>query len=183
MTVIDEKKYNFEKAISHLKGELNSIRTGRANPTLVENIIVNYYGTKTPLQQLANISVPDTRYIIIQPWDKNTIKDIEKSINASDLGLNPINEGNIIRIVIPALTEERRKDLSKVVHQKIEETRVSIRNIREEVWRTIKDKKTSSEITEDDMFQQQKELQKVIDEYNEKIKTMGDEKEKEIMTI
>ncbi|MBU0963656.1 ribosome recycling factor [Patescibacteria group bacterium] len=183
MSIIDEKKFQFDQAVSHLKSELNNIRTGRANPVLVENLQVDYYGTRTPLIQLASISVPDAKSIVIQPWDKNTAKDIEKAIHNSQLGLNPVNEGNIIRLPIPPLTEERRKDLSKIVGQKAEEAKVSVRNTREEIWKIIKDQKNKSLITEDDMFTYQKELQEIVDDYNSQLQKLGQEKEKEILTI
>lgn len=183
MTLIDDKKYQFDDAVQHLKGELNSIRTGRATPSLVESLTVDYYGAKTPLQQLAAIAAPDPRSLLIQPWDKNSTKDIEKAIQASPLGLNPVNEGNAIRLPIPSLTEERRKELVKIVHQKVEGTKVSIRNIREEMWRTIKEQKKQGRFSEDEMFLHQKELQKMIDQYNGNIRELGEAKEKEIMTI
>lgn len=183
MTIIDDKKFQFENAIQHLKNELKQIRTGRANPTLVENLVIDYYGTKTPLQQLANINIPDPKSIIIQPWDKNSLKEIEKAIHNSPLGLNPINEGNIIRLPIPPLTEERRKELSKIVSEKAEQAKISVRNVREETWKNIKEQKNDDKISEDDMYSQQKELQKKVEEYNNSIKKIGQQKEKEIMTI
>ncbi|MFA5134659.1 MAG: ribosome recycling factor [Patescibacteria group bacterium] len=183
MSIIEDKKLQFEKAIDHLKNELDTIRTGRANPSLVEKIPVEYYGTKTPMQQLATISIPDAKSILIQPWDKNALKEIEKAIQNSQLGLNPVNEGTFLRLPIPPLTEDRRKELSKVANQKTEESRITIRNIREDIWRTIKDQKTKGEISEDDMYLQQKELQKIVDKYNTSAKELGEEKEKEIMTL
>lgn len=183
MTIIDEKKFKLDNAVTHMKSELNAIRTGRANPALVENIQVDYYGTKTPLLQLASISAPDPRCILIQPWDKNALKDIEKTLQTSSLGINPVNEGNAIRLPIPPLTEERRKDLVKVVNQKTEEAKVSVRNIREEIWRQLKEQKTKGTISEDDMYAQQKKLQELVDGYNKQIKEMGEGKEQEIMTI
>ncbi|MDD5039848.1 MAG: ribosome recycling factor [Patescibacteria group bacterium] len=183
MTIIDEKKFKFDNAIAHLKSELESIRTGRANPALVENLLVDYYGSKTPLQQLASISTPDSQLILIQPWDKACMKDVERAIHNSELGLSPISDGNAIRLPIPSLTEERRKEIVKLVHQKIEAAHISIRTIREEIWKTLKDKKTAGEISEDEMFLQQKNLQKVVEDYNNLIKEISEEKEKEVMTI
>lgn len=183
MTIIDQKKDQFESAISHFKNELNSIRTGRAHPSLVENLVVDYYNVKTPLLQLATITVPDSKSILIQPWDKNSIKDIEKAVRTSSLGLNPVNEGNVLLLPIPSLTEERRKELVKVLHQKLEEAKVTIRNIREEIWRTIRDQEKQGEISEDDMFRMQKELQKIVDDQQENVKTIAAHKENEIMTI
>lgn len=183
MSFVEENKSNFEKPIQFLKNELAGIRTGRANPSLVENLLVDYYNTKTPLIQLASISVPEAKTIIIQPWDRNSIKDIEKAIQTSSLGLTPINDGHILRLVIPPLSEERRKEIIKLVHQKIENAKVSFRNIREEIWKELKKQEKEGKITEDDLFRQQKELQKIVDEYNEKIKKLGENKEEEIMTI
>lgn len=183
MDTISQKKPEFEHAIAHLKTELETIRTGRAHPAIVENLPVEYYSVKTPLQQLASITIPDARSILIQPWDKNSLKDIEKAIRVSTLSLNPVNEGNVLRLPIPALTEERRKELVKVLNTKSEEARVSIRNVREDIWRTIRNEEKNGTISEDDMFRQQKELQKIIEEYQEKIKTITEGKEKEIMTI
>jgi ribosome recycling factor len=183
MNTIEEKKYLFESAITHLNQELDSVRTGRAHPALVENIMVDYYGTKTPLIQLATIAIPDARTILIQPWDKNCTKDIEKALQISDLGLNPVNEGNTLLLPIPALTEERRKELVKIVNQKVEEARVAVRNIREEIWKSIRDQEKTGDISEDEMFRQQKDLQKLVDEFQENIKGISTKKETEIMTI
>jgi ribosome recycling factor len=183
MNILEEKIHFFEAAITHLKTELDSIRTGRAHPALVENIQVDYYGVKTPLLQLASISIPDARSILIQPWDKNSVKDIEKALQASSLGLNPVNEGNALLLPIPALTEERRKEFVGVVHQKLEDAHIAIRNIREDAWRAIRDQEKESIISEDDMFRQQKELQKKVDEYQDTIKKISEQKESEIMTI
>jgi len=182
-SIVDEKKYKFDSAFQHAKNELINIRTGRANPSLVENLLVEYYGVKTPLLQLASISAPDPRSILIQPWDKNALKDIEKALQTSPLGIHPINEGNAIRLPIPALTEDRRKELVKVVHQKIEDAKISNRNIREEIWKHLKEQKTKSEISEDDMYAQQKKLQEIIDDYNKQLNELGEKKETEIMTI
>lgn len=181
--IIKEKKPLFDKAIDHLKNEISSIRTGRADPSLVENLMVNYYGVKTPLLQLASITAPDQKSMVIQPWDKNCMKDVESAVNGSNLGLRAINEGNLLRIVIPALSEERRKELVKLLHTKLEAGRVAVRNIREEIWKESKEMKKNSEITEDDLFNRQKEVQKLLDDYNQTIKEIGDKKEKEIMTI
>lgn len=183
MDTIEQKTPHFTAAITHLKQELETIRTGRAHPALVENTLIDYYGSKTPLQQLATITIPDARTIFIQPWDKNSIKDIEKAIQASTLGLQPVNEGNAILLPIPSLTEERRKELVKVVHQKAEEARVSIRNAREDIWRTIREQEKAGNISEDDMFRQQKELQKSVEDYQNTIKKLTEQKEKEILTI
>jgi len=183
MSIVDDHKKDFEKTIEFLKQELTNIRTGRATPSLVENLMVDCYGTKTPLIQLASINVPDPKSIIIQPWDKNSLKDIEKAIQSSQLGFNPVNEGNVIRLPIPPLTEERRKELVKFVHQKIESGKIKIRQTREEIWKNLKNAEKEGKISEDDLFGQQKELQEIVDEYNEKIQEISEAKEKEIMTI
>ncbi len=183
MLNISSVKTQFDKTIDHLKSELGSIRTGRAHPSLVENMVVEYYGSKTPLIQLASINTPDSHSITIQPWDKNSLAAIEKSIRNSDLDLNPVNEGEIIRIPIPPLTEERRKELIKIVGKKIEEAKVGIRNTREDTWRSIKEEKNQGTISEDEMYKNQKELQSVVDEYNDTIQQIGDKKEKDIITV
>jgi ribosome recycling factor len=183
MNIIEQKTPQFTHAIDHFRHELETIRTGRAHPALVESLTVDYYGTKTPLQQLASITIPDARTILIQPWDKNSTKDIEKAIQASSLGLNPVNEGNTLLLPIPPLNEERRKELVKLLSQKSEEARVSVRNVREDIWRAIRDDQKAGNISEDDMFRMQKELQKIVDEFHKEIEQLGEHKEKEIMTI
>ena len=172
-----------DKLIEFFVTELSSLRSNRAAPSLVENIKVDYYGTKTPLIQLASISAPETKIIIIQPWDKNSLKEIEKAISAADLGLNPVNEGSQIRLVFPPMTEERRKELVKIINQKAEETKMKVKNAREEEVKNSKKQKTDGLISEDDFYRHQEELQKIIDEYNQKIKNLAEEKEKELLTI
>lgn len=183
MKIIDEKKFRFDDTLSHLKKELSQIRTGRANPALIENILIESYGTKMPLNQMSNISTPDPKSLLIQPWDTNIIKDIEKSLQNSNLGLNPINEGHQLRLPIPPLTEERRKELAKVCNEKVENAKISVRNVREEIWKELKEQKNNGDISEDDMYSQQKELQKIVDTNNILIKETGETKEKEILTI
>lgn len=182
-SIINDKKSDLEKAIGHFKEEMGKLRTGRANPALVENVMADYYGTKTPLKQLATINVPEPRLITISPWDKNSLAGIEAAIRASDLGLNPASDGQIIRINIPSLTEERRKDLVKVLNQKAEEARIAIRNVREDAWREIQEMEKTGIISEDDKFRGKDKLQKVIDEYNKRIEDLREGKEKEIMTV
>jgi len=183
MNIIQENSFKFQTAIEHFREELRSMRSGRAHAGLVENTKVECYGTQSILQQVANISVPDARSIVIQPWDKSIIKDIEKALQNSNLSLSVVNEGNIIRVPIPSLTEERRLELVRLIKEKAEQSRIVIRNIREDVWKNIKDQKTAGKITEDAMFLLQKELQKEIDQYNESIKEIVGLKEKEVMTI
>ncbi len=173
----------FDETIQHLKNELGGLRTGVAHASLVENILIDYYGVKTPLGQLASIVVQDAKTIVIQPWDKQASKEIEKSIAASSLGLHPINEGNLLRLVIPPLTEERRKELIKVLHEKGESARVSIRTAREEAWKQLKLDEQTGKISEDEQFRSQKDMQRIVDEYNEKIREIVEKKEKDIIAF
>jgi len=181
--IIDKIKPELEKSIEHLKETLAKLRTGRATPVLVEDILVNYYNSKVPLKQIATISIPDARTIVIQPWDKGIIKDIEKAISSSGAGLNPVINGTKIHINLSPLTEETRKDLVKILHKEIEKTRVNVRMIRENAWRQIKNLEKEGNISEDEKFTGKDELQKVINEFNGKIEEIGEEKEREIMTI
>lgn len=173
----------FDAVMRHLEQELIGIRTGRANPGLVENVTVTAYGSPMPLVQLASITTPDPRTIVVQPWDKNVLKDIERGLQQTDLGLTPMNDGTVIRLSIPALTEERRKEYLKLLNTKLEQARVSIRKIREDLLRTMRDAKQEGTLSENDLFSRQKELQKVIDDYGEKIETHGTKKEQEILTV
>jgi ribosome recycling factor len=183
LDLIDKKRADFQKVVEHLKSELMTLRTGRAQSSLVEHIEVDYYGVRTPLIQLAQIAVPEPRMITIQPYDKNAIKEIEKAIQASNIGINPSNDGVFVRLVIPQMTEERRKELVKVVSQIAEKARVSVRNIREEVWKEIQKMEKDGKISEDDKVRGKEDLQKLVDKYNEEIKKLADTKEKEVMTI
>ena len=178
-----EKKGKFEEIILHLRAELQKLRTARANPAMVEDLQADYYGTKTPLKQLGSISVPEPRQLLISPWDKSVLGGIEKAIRDSGLGLNPANEGDKIRITVPQLTEERRKELTKIAGKTTEEARVRLRNLREDLGKEIKKEFDEKVITEDDKFRLQEELQKYTDEYNKQIKEQQEAKEKEIMTI
>jgi ribosome recycling factor len=180
---IQKIKPNLEKSVEKLKQELAGLRIGRATGILVEDLIVDYYGTKSPLKQMAAISVPDSRTIVIEPWTHDHLVNIEKTINNSDLGLNPNNDGKVIRLVIPPLTEERRQELVKILHQKTEEARISIRNLREDVWEEIQNLEKDGKISEDDKFRGKDDLQKLINEYNEKVKEISEQKEKEIKTV
>ncbi|MBU1119067.1 ribosome recycling factor [Patescibacteria group bacterium] len=180
---ISEAKEGFQSAVDFLAKELTSLRTGRAHTSLVENISVSSYGTVTPLMQLATISTPEAQLIVIDPFDKNILKEIEKAVSESDLGISPINDGKILRVQIPALTEERRKELVSVLNQKLEEARISIRNVREEAWKKIKAAEGNSEITEDEKYKAEEELNAVVSDYNDKIKEIGEKKEQEIMTV
>ncbi|TET21346.1 MAG: ribosome recycling factor [Candidatus Stahlbacteria bacterium] len=179
--ILKDSEAKMKKTVELLAGDFARIRTSRANPALLEGIKVNYYGVPTPLKQIASIGVPDPRSLVIQPWDKNALGAIEKAIQASDLGLNPNVEANLIRISIPALTEERRKDLVKLVSRLTEENRVSVRNIRREAIEQFKRKEKDSEISEDDMHRGQKQVQELTDRYVEELDELFAKKEKEIL--
>ena len=180
-SIYDETRESMAKSVTALKNELNRVRTGRASLSILDGIKVDYYGTPTPLNQMATLAVPESRLITIQPWDISVIKDIEKALLKSDLGLTPSNDGKIIRISIPALTEERRKELVKVVRKICEDHKVSVRNIRRDSNELIKSMKKDGEISEDDAFKAQDEVQKITDEQIKLIDECFKEKEKEIL--
>ena len=183
MSLIEQASIEYSKSFEHLKDELSSIRTGRANPKILENIQVDAYDTKTPLIQLASISVPEARSIVIQPWDKNICKDIEKAIVEASLGLSPVNEGSQLRVAVPQMTEEDRKKIVKEINERLEKTRISIRTIRDKIKETIIEQEREKEITEDDKYKSIEELDKTTKEFNDQIKNLGAQKEQEIMTI
>lgn len=172
-----------EKSLNVLLDEYASIRAGRANPHVLDKLKVDYYGTPTPIQQVGNISVPEARMIMIQPWEKFLLKAIEKAILTSDLGINPTNDGNTIRLVFPELTEERRKDLSKDVKKKGEATKVAVRNIRRDANETFKKMEKSGDFSEDDLKLGEEKIQKITDKMIEKIDAAIEAKTKEIMTV
>lgn len=171
------------KTITVYSEELQSIRAGRANPALLDKITVDYYGQETPLKQVGGISAPEPRLLVIQPWDANLIPVIENEILKSDLGLNPSNDGKLIRLVIPMLTEERRKDLSKLVKKNGENAKVSIRNIRRDLMESIKKLEKNKEISEDEKRVAEEEIQKITDKYTKEIDKITDKKEDELMEI
>jgi len=181
--ILESHKTNFEKTLAGLANELSTLRVGRANPLMVENILIDAYGTKTPLKQMASITVPEARTILIQPWDKTVAKDIEKSIALANIGISPVNEGAQIRLTVPQLTEESRKELTRSVGEKMEKARVAVRQIRDKVREEVAGLEKNKEMTEDDRFDLQKKLDELVKEYNEKIKELGEKKEQEIMTI
>lgn len=181
--IIKNKEGEFEKAVEYFKSEVGKLRTGRANPSILEGLMVDYYGNKTPLKQVASISVPEPQLIMIQPWDADSLANIEAAIKMSDLNLSPSNDGKVIRVNIPSLNEERRAELVKVLNQKAEEARISIRSIREEVWEEIQEMEKAGKIAKDDKFRGKERLQETIDGYNKKIEELREKKEKEIMTI
>ena len=172
-----------KKTIEALTKELSSIRTGRASPALVEHLKIDYHGVITPLIQLASISVPEPRTIAIHPWDRTLINTIDKAILKSDLGLNPVNDGTNIRINLPALTEERRKDLVKAVHKRLEESRITIRNLRRESVDELKLAEKNKEISQDQNIRASEQLQKLTDSYIESISRIGKDKESEIFEV
>jgi len=183
MSIVNDYKSEFQKAVDFYKSDIASLRTGRANAAIVENISVEVYGGQMPVKGLANISIPEARTIVIEPWDKSIIKDIEKAVRLAGTGLNPSNEGNLLRLTLPQMTEETRKELIKILGQKSEAARVSVRQVREEIKEMIIEMEKSKEISEDERYNLQDELEKVTGEFNEKLLTMKEDKEKEIMTI
>jgi len=177
----EETRDRMGKSIGALTGEIKRIRTGRASASLLDGIRADYYGTPTPLNQMASVSVPESRLIVIQPWDVTAIKEIEKAILKSDLGLTPSSDGKIIRISIPPLSEERRKQLAKSLHKTCEEYKVAIRNIRRDANELIKGFKKEGDVAEDDAFKAQDEIQKITDEFIKQVDEIYKEKEKEIL--
>ena len=172
-----------QKALSALNANFNTIRAGRANPAVLDRITVEYYGTPTPLNQMAAISVPDPRTLMISPWDRSTLKSIEKAIQTSNLGINPNNDGSVIRLVFPPMTSERRNELAKEVHKMAEDGKIALRNIRRDAMDKLKAQKKNGEITEDDVKDGEKEIQKVTDKYVKEADAMADKKIKEIQEI
>ncbi len=181
--VLKETKERMQKSIEALRGDLATIRTGRASPALVERLMVDYYGSLTPLQQLAAIAVPEARLLIIKPFDPSTLSTIERTILKSDLGLTPHNDGKIIRLTIPQLTEERRRELVKVAARRVEEARVAVRNCRRDGLKDLQDLEKEGLITEDDLHYGREEMQKLTDKIIEVINEIGRSKEAEIMEV
>ena len=181
--VFNDAKARMTKAVEALRRELATIRTGRAHPGLVEHLRVDYYGVPTPLNQLATINVPDPRLLVIQPWDRQAMGAIEKAILKSDLSLTPTNDGTVIRLSIPQLTEERRRDLAKVVRKKVEEGRVEVRNIRRDRHDELRRLQREKLIAEDDQYRGQERLQKLTDEFVQQIDRLGEEKEAELLAV
>jgi ribosome recycling factor len=181
--VINTAKEKMDKAVQAFTRELATIRAGRANPSLLEKVTVDYYGMPTPIIQLASISVPEARLLVIQPYDKSVIKDIEKAILSSDLGLTPSNDGSVIRITIPPLTEERRRELVKLVKKYSEDAKVAVRNIRRDANDELKKLEKNGEITEDELRGYTDDIQKLTDDHIAKIDAITKEKEKEVMEV
>ncbi len=181
--IIELYKGGMDSALAHLKKEIKKLRTGRANPALVEELEVDNYGTLTPIKQIANISVPEARQLLVQPWDKSNLKAIEEIIINTNLGANISNDGIAVRLIFPPMTEENRIDLVKILGTKAEEARISVRTAREDAWREIQKKEKAGDISEDEKFAGKDALQEIIDEYNKKIEETRKKKEEEIMTI
>ena len=181
--VFADVEHRMKSASEALQRELNTIRTGRASPTLLERLTVDYYGTPTPVQQVATIHAPDARTLTIQPWDKSALGDIEKAIQKSDLGLNPTNDGQTIRLVLPPLTEDRRKDLVKVAHKKVDEAKVAVRNCRRDGHDTLREQEKNKEISADELKRSVDRLQKLTDRYTAELDKLGQAKEQEILSV
>ncbi len=181
--IINKHKEEFEKAIEHFVHELSGVRTGRANPALLNTVKVEAYGSQMPIEHVASITVSDVMTLTISPWDKSQLAVIEKAIQLANLGLNPSNDGSVIRINLPKLTEERRKELVKLIGQMAEKARISVRNIREAIIKELKKAEEDGKISEDDLEKGKEKLQKEVDEYNEEIKEHVEKKEKEVMTV
>ena len=181
--VLAETDSRMKKSVEALRRELNSIRTGRASPVLVEGLKVDYYGVPTPLNQLASISVPEPRVLMIQPWDKESLKDVEKGVLKSDLGLVPNNDGNAIRINIPTLTEERRRELVRLVGRNVEESHVAVRNIRRDSLERFREMEKSKELSQDENRRAQEQLQRLTDGYIGQMDVLRQEKETEVMEV
>lgn len=182
-TIIDNVDNQMSETVNYFKKELSHVRAGKAQTSLLDGIKVDYYGSKTPLNQLANVSAPEARLLTVQPYDKSSLEDIEKAIMASGLGLNPNNDGNIIRIPLPILSEERRQDLVKHVKEIAEDARISIRNARRDANDEIKNKVESESLSEDSKYEAEEEVQEITDKYIKRVDELLEQKEKEILTV
>ena len=181
--LLRETGVRMQKGLQNLEADLKSVRTGRASPALLERVKVNYYGTATPLNQLAVISAPEPHLLVVRPYDPSSLGDIERGIQQADLGLNPNNDGNIIRVPIPRLTEERRRDLVKQVNRRVEETKVTIRNIRRDALEELREYEDEALISEDEFTRARDQLQDITDSYTEKAEEVAERKEKDIMQV
>lgn len=181
--VFTKTKEKMEKCLDALNRDYKAVRAGRANPAILDRVTVDYYGTLTPINQMAAISVPEPRMLMIQPWDASTLKDIEKAINTAEIGINPSNDGKVIRLAFPALTEERRKELVKDISKRGEEAKVAVRNVRRDAMDDIKKLKKDNEITEDDQKNGEKKLQDITDSYIKQVEEMVKKKEDEVLSI
>jgi ribosome recycling factor len=181
--VFEDGSKRKRRSVGALKKELGTVRTGRANPALIENVIVDYYGTSTPLNQLASITVAEARMLVVQPWDRQSLPAMEKAILKFGSGLNPISDGNVLRLAIPQLTEDRRKELVRLVHKKVEDGRVEVRNIRRDILEQFRAMEKSKDISQDESKRAQEQLQKMTDQYVGEMDALGADKEKEVMEV
>ncbi len=181
--LLDDAERRMQKAIEALKQDLGAIRTGRANSSLLERITVDYYGTPTPINQVATVSVPEARLLVIQPWDKKMLTDIEKAIQKSDLGINPNNDGVVIRLNIPPMNEERRRDLVKTLHKKLDEHKVAVRNVRRDIHDKLREREKKKEVSEDELKRSSEKLQKLTDRNIDEMDKVGKTKELEILEV
>lgn len=181
--LFEDAERRMRKAIDALKQDLGAIRAGRASASLLERIQVDYYGTPTPVHQVATITVPEARLLVIQPWDRKMLSDIEKAIQKSDLGINPNNDGQVIRLVIPPMNEERRRDLVKVLHKKLDEHKVAVRNVRRDTQDKLREREKKKEVSEDELKRSTERLQKLTDRYIDEMDKVGKAKEQEIVEV
>jgi ribosome recycling factor len=181
--LFEDAERRMQKAVETLKQDINAIRAGRASAALVERITVEYYGTPTPINQVASITVPEARLLVIQPWERKLLVDIEKAIQRSDLGINPTNDGQVIRLAIPPMSEERRRDLVKTLHKKLDEHKVAVRNVRRDVQDKLRDREKKKEVSEDELKRSIERLQKLTDRYIEEMDKVGKAKEMEILEV
>ena len=181
--LLSELNSRMQKAVDGLARELAGIRLGRATPALIDDIMVDYHGTSTPLRQIASISIPEANLIVIQPWDRASLRDIEKAILTADIGLNPANDGNIIRVVIPLLSEERRRDLVKLVSKRVEERRIAIRNIRRDGIEKLREMEKNKEISQDELKNNAKKIEQLTEAFVDRVSELGQSKEEEIQEI
>ena len=181
--LMGDAERRMQKAVEALKQDLSAIRTGRASLALIERINVDYYGTPTPINQVATISIPEARLLVIQPWDKKMLTDIEKAIQRSDLGINPNNDGQVIRLNVPPMNEERRRDLVKTLHKKLDEHKVAVRNVRRDVQDKLRDREKKKEVSEDELKRSIEKLQKLTDRFIDEMDKVGKTKEQEILEV
>ncbi len=181
--ILNRLRPKMDEVIQKLKEDLQTVRTGKASVALVDNIFVSYYGAQTPLKQMAQVNTPDANLIVIQPWDINSLGDIEIALRNADLGFGVTNDGRVVRISLPPMTEERRMEFIKLIHQKAEAVRITLRNLREEAWREVQRLEKAGSLTEDDRYQGEKDLNKLIEDFNKKIQELIEAKEKELKTI
>ncbi|MDQ2886828.1 MAG: ribosome recycling factor [Chloroflexota bacterium] len=181
--LMGDAERRMQKAVEALKQDLAAIRTGRASSSLIERINVDYYGAPTPINQVATISIPEARLLVIQPWDKKMLTDIEKAIQRSDLGINPNNDGQVIRLNVPPMSEERRRDLVKTLHKKLDEHKVAVRNVRRDVQDKLRDREKKKEVSEDELKRSIEKLQKLTDRFIDEMDKVGKTKEQEILEV